>query len=95
MDTTLGIGDFSHDGLLQIVDTRSGKDGILYVTVREMIGGSSWGWILPEAIVRKRAARLARRTFTPGDPIRTRLTYRSVSEGCTRWTFEIQRTMHA
>lgn len=82
--TTPTIGDFSRDGLLQIVDTSPQSDTCLRVTVREMIGGAD-GWVggLPVGRMR-RLAKTAYRGATGSHLVR-----RFHASGCDYVTFAV------
>ena len=92
MRETATIGDTTRDGLLQITDTTWDGNGTMRVTVREMIGGPGWSWILPEPVVRERARRLARRAIHHPDQTRGARTLRHwYAEGTYHWTFAVTR----
>lgn len=88
-DNTLTIGDYSRDGLLQIVDTSWDYNGTLRVTVREMIGGrDSWVGGLPI----ERMRRLARRALMYPETIRSsREVGRHYTGACWHVTFAVSR----
>jgi hypothetical protein len=93
MSKVLEIGDYSHDGLLQITDTAWDSNGTLRVTVREMIGGID-GWVLPKRLVIARMRRLARRAlpeYHKGQTRSSRLLSEVYAQGCTWVTFAVSR----
>lgn len=91
---TTTIGTMSRDGLLLVTDTAWDSNGTMRVTVRELIGGPVWGWILPERVVRERARRLARRALVehfPGETRSARTLRHWYGQGSYHWTFAVSR----
>jgi len=86
--TVLTIGDRTRDGLLEIVDTNWNGDGVMRVTVRELIGTGCWVGGLP--IRRMRA--LARRAMPHPEKTRSARLIRTFSDyGCDYATFAVSR----
>lgn len=83
---TKTIGDFSRDGLAQIVDTSWDSNGTMKVTVREMIGQP----IDPNMLARMR--RLARSAISHPELTRQSRAGRAYfTEGSYRITFYVSR----
>ena len=82
------IGDTTCDGLLQITETRWDSNGILFVTVRELIGGHCWVGGIPI----ERMRRLARRALMYPEKTRSsRVVRRWYADGCDHVTFAVSR----
>ena len=87
MTKTLEIGDYSRNGMYQIVDTSWDSNGTLRVTVRELYGLSMVG---PGMIVAMR--RLARRALMYPEKTRSSRVVREFhADGCTHVTFAVSR----
>ncbi len=83
---TKTIGDFSRDGLAQIVDTNWDHNGGLRVTVREMIGQA------PDKNMVAKMRRLARAALEHPEQTRSAKTLRTwVGDGSYRMTFLVSR----
>jgi hypothetical protein len=88
MTKTLTIGDRTRDGMLEIVDTNWNGDGILFVTVRELIGTNCWVGGLPI----RRMRNLARRALPYPEHTRSSKVIRQFSyNGCDHVTFAVSR----
>lgn len=91
MSNTLELGDYSTDGLLQVMDTSWDSNGTLRVTVRERIGGLS-SWALPKRLVIARMRRLARRCLMYPEKTRSSRVVREFhADGCFYVTFAVSR----
>jgi hypothetical protein len=88
MPKELTIGDYSRNGLLQIVDTQWDSNGTLLVTVRELIGDR----VLVDATSIERMRRLARRALMYPEKTRSSRVVRTFyADGCTHVTFAVSR----
>ncbi len=74
----LTVGDRSHDGQLEITETRWDGNGTLTVTVRELVGARAW----PDGLPVERMRRLARRALMHPEKTRSaRVVKRLTSSG--------------
>lgn len=92
-DGSLAIGDFSRDGLLQLVDTHWDSNGTLTVSVREMVGGFD-SWIIGKPGVIRKMRRFAKRAlpeYYPGQTKHCRLIRTYDFGGCDAATFAVSR----
>ena len=82
------IGDYSRDGLLQITDTRWDRNGTLFVTVRETMGGNC----LIGGFPIKRGRTLARSALQyPEHTKSSRVTNRFKDGPCDAVTYAVSR----
>lgn len=91
---TLSIGDYSHDGVLQVVDTAWDGNGTLRVTVRELIGERFHNKSKRYANTVRRARYLARKClpeYYPRQTKRAPLIRVFYTDGCTHFTFSVSR----
>ena len=94
MAKELGIGDFSHDGMLQITDTNWNSNGTLRVTVREMVGQKWSDYPGGQDNVIRRARTLARRAlpeYYKGQTKSSKVIRTWFAQGSSHVTFAVSR----
>ena len=88
--SVLKIGEGSRDGVIQIVDTSWNSNGVLRVTVRELMGHNCWT-ISHEQLTRKMRDVAKRAIMYPEKTRSAKKVNEFVHGGCQHMTFDVSR----
>lgn len=88
------IGDYNHNGTLQLTDTNWDSNGTLRVTVRELVGEKIDSSTKHGKLAIKRARTYARKALPEhykGQTRKSPLVRKWFADGCTHFTFNVSR----